>query len=298
MMVDSEDCSPVAWVFAGQGIQYPGMGQDLLRRYPDLVDIADEVLGYSVARLCAGDPERQLDNTVYSGPAVYLVNALAARSRRDETGEQPVVTIGHSTGEFNALEVAGVLEFAEGLRLVAARAEAMARIDGGGMLTVLGLSEEKVREVIDSGFEELDLAAMNSPQNFTLAGPEMEVIQIAPVLLACGARAVRRLQISVPSHSRYMRSAAVEFRGSLNNVTFSVPEIAVFSNVTAEPHNPGSIGSRLVDHLTSPVQWQRSIENCMEMFNPRFVEIGQENILTPIIAHIARTLSQGNLAAA
>ncbi|WP_070020535.1 type I polyketide synthase [Streptomyces nanshensis] len=300
---------PVALVFPGQGTQYPGMGRELFARHPELTAEADEVLGYSVADVCAGDPLRPLTDTTWTQPAVYVVNALALRGHVEETGEHPAVTLGHSIGEYNALEAAGVFTFAQGLRLVAGRARAMARI-AGGMIAVNGLTEEEIGEILDarnvppeggpeadgaSGW--VDLAAANAPRAHTLAGPEADLDALTPVLLSHGARSVRRLDVSGPFHSRLMRPAAREFGDMLDDPaltgSWAPPAVPVIANTTARAHVPGGIRDELVAQIDHTVLWRRSVERAVADHEPEFREIGARRVLMPMISQIRASLTGG-----
>ncbi|MFI8828973.1 beta-ketoacyl synthase N-terminal-like domain-containing protein [Streptomyces sp. NPDC053431] len=282
---------PTAWLFAGQGTQHPGMGQNLLPHYPELLAEADDILGYSTTRLCAGDPERPLTNTAYAQPAIYLINALAFRKHREETGE-PDLALGHSLGEYNALEAAGAISFGDGLRLVARRAAAMARIESGGMLALTGIPEQRLLELLATeDFQHVDPAAFNAPLSQTLAGPERELDRLTPLLLAHGARALRRLNVSGPFHSRHMQPAACELQTALRNITWRRPAFPVFANTTARPHQPHTIPAQLTAQLTRPVRWRQAIERAIGEHAPRFHEIGDQYVLTPMTAQIQAALS-------
>ncbi|GAA3079035.1 hypothetical protein GCM10020000_75820 [Streptomyces olivoverticillatus] len=196
------------FMFPGQGAQRVGMGRELFDRFPHLEAEASEVLGYSLRTLCLEDPEGQLGNTRYTQPAMYAVNALAHRAAVED-GDRPDVAIGHSLGEYNALEAAGVFGFADGLRLVAARARAMADVTGGGMSAVVGLPETKLRFLLlRAGFADLDMANLNTAAQTVLAGPVEDLEEAGQILEDAGARMVRRLAVSGPFHSRYMAPAA------------------------------------------------------------------------------------------
>ncbi|MGW1729215.1 beta-ketoacyl synthase N-terminal-like domain-containing protein [Streptomyces sp. NPDC002306] len=290
--VSSAKYRPEAWLFAGQGTQYAGMGYDLLTLYPELVREADDILGYSIERLCAGDPRRPLINTAYAQPAIYVVNALAARQHYERTRNRPGLALGHSLGEYNALETAGVLSFGDGLRLVAARGAAMARIRGGGMLAITGLSEQRLRELLTTDdFQHIDLAAANTPLSHTLAGPESELDRLTPLLLAHGARAARRLNVSGPFHSRYMHPAADSLRAALSAITCKEPAIPVLANTTDQPHQHRGIPAELIAQLTHTVRWRRSVERAINDHNPHFQEIGDQRILSPMTIQIQAALA-------
>ena len=291
---------PVALLFPGQGTQYAGMGRDLLARYPEAVAEADEVLGYPIAQVCAGDPDRPLRDTAFSQPAVYVVGALALRDHLERTGEEPAVVLGHSLGEYNALHAAGVFGFAEGLRLVARRGALMARIEGGGMIAVTGLAqEEALRVVADApsatggGPAPVDLAASNAPRNLTLSGPLEELDALTPVLLEHGARSVRRLNVSGPFHSRLMRPAAVRFREVADAAAphLRPPRVPVVANTTARPHVPGLVADELVAQIDHPVLWSTSVERVIADHDPRFEEIGGRRVLLPMVAALRASAS-------
>ena len=313
----------MALLFPGQGTQYAGVGRELFARYPELVREADEILGYSIAEVCAGDPRRPLRDTAYTQPAVYVVGALAHRRRLEETGELPAVVLGHSVGEYNALEAAGVFSFTDGLRLVAERGAAMARIEGG-MIAVTGLTEEEVREILNgpgsrsrsgSGSEpgsgsgsgadsvsasvvssiRVDLAASNTPRQHTLAGADGDLEVLTPVLLSHGARSVRRLDVSGPFHSRLMEPAAREFRTVIGKLDGSwvPPAIPVIANTTACPHELGTLRQELIAQIDHTVLWSRSIERAMADHDPEFHEIGGRRVLMPMVAQVRAAATGG-----
>jgi malonyl CoA-acyl carrier protein transacylase len=278
---------PTALLFAGQGVQHPGMGRDLLARHPDLVAEADHVLGYSIAAVCAGDPRRPLTDTAWAQPAVYVVNALAARSHLAETGEPPTVLLGHSLGEYNALEAAGVLTFAGGLRLVAERGAAMAAVTGGGMAAVTGIPEEALRALLATpGFAPLALAAVNTPTSHTVSGTDADLERLTPLLLAHGARAVRRLNVGGPFHSRLMEPAAHALAAVLDGFDPPPPAVPVIANTTALPHVRERIAAELVAQVHRTVLWRRSVERVIADHDPEFHEAGGFRVLTPMLARI------------
>ncbi len=287
---------PIALLFPGQGTQHTGMGRQLFARYPELTAEADEVLGYSIADVCAGDPNRPLRNTAYGQPAVYVVGALALRDWLEESGRQPAVLLGHSVGEYNALQAAGMFPFADGLRLVAGRGATMARIEGGGMIAVTGLSQEDVLAALHDGgacAERVDLAAANAPRNHTLAGLDPDLDALTPVLLACGARSVRRLNVSGPFHSRYMRPAADAYRVLLDGAgpRWAPPAVPVIANTTARPHTPDGVRDELVAQIDHPVRWQLSLERVIADHDPEFREIGGRRVLLPMVTQLRTALS-------
>ena len=138
----------IVHLFPGQGSQHVGMGAELFKRYPQLVEQADEVLGYSIKTLCLEDPRSELSQTQFTQPALFIVNALSYLARIDDGEAQPDFVAGHSLGEYDALFAAGVVDFEQGLRLVQRRGALMSQVRGGGMAAVVGLDEQGVLDVI------------------------------------------------------------------------------------------------------------------------------------------------------
>lgn len=262
------------YLFPGQGAQRVGMGRAEFDRFPDLEQQASEVLGYSVRRLCLEDPDSQLGDTRYTQPAMYVVNALAYRAW-SEDGPAPDMALGHSLGEYNALEAAGAFNFAEGLRLVTARAAAMATVTGGGMTAVIGLDETYLRFLLQrAGFDTLDLANLNTPQQTVLAGPVDDLTEFEPILEDAGARMVRRLDVSGPFHSRYMTPAAEAFAPRLRAAAFGHLAFPVIANCIARPYENDRIAELLARQIDHTVRWTESLQPLVDRDDVDFVEIG------------------------
>jgi len=168
----------VAVVFPGQGAQSKGMGKDLFAAYPEQTDKASEILGYSIRELCVDDPDNRLNQTQYTQPALYVVNALGLRQMQ-ESGAVPAdidVLAGHSLGEYNALLAAGVFDFETGLRLVVERGRLMSQAAGGGMAAVVGLGADALRAALDeAGLQSVDLANFNTPSQIVISGPAADI---------------------------------------------------------------------------------------------------------------------------
>lgn len=288
-------------MFAGQGGQRPGMGGDLFERFPEMTAEADEVLGYSIRDLClTGGWDGQLDDTRYTQPAVYVVNALAYEALREQE-PAPDAALGHSLGEYNALAAAGVFGFAEGLRLVTARAEAMAAVTGGGLSVIIGLKETLLRFLLHrSGFESVHLANLNSPDQLVLAGPRDDLEMIELIMEDAGARMARRLPVSGPFHSPHMSVAAQELAPLLAATPFHRPQFPVIANQTGRPYRYEELASTLTGQIDHPVRWMESVEYLLDPGAgepPRFVEIGGGTVLTSMVRRIVQERETSGAAA-
>jgi malonyl CoA-acyl carrier protein transacylase len=245
-------------VFPGQGVQRAGMGADVFGRYPDLVADASDVLGWSVRELSErGDAER-LTDTRYAQPAIFLVNALRALARAEDGPGGYDVYAGHSLGEFNALVAAGMLDLADGLRLVRERALAMAEVTGGGMAAVLGLPGERVEHLLrGSGLSQVFVANRNSDRQVTIAGEQRQLGLASRLLRTSGAAKVLPLRVSGPFHTPLMAPARARFGRALAGLRFAPGHAPVVSSVTGEVVDPAAAKDLLTRQLISPVEWVR-----------------------------------------
>ena len=163
------------YVFPGQGSQKVGMGKELFDKYPDIINRADKILGYSIKTLCIEDPDGRLNKTEFTQPALYVVNALHYMNEI-ESGPKPDFLAGHSLGEISALYASGVLTFEDGLTIVKKRGELMSNEQGGGMAAVLGLSAEKNSEsLLSNNLDKIDLANFNSPMQTVISGDASQI---------------------------------------------------------------------------------------------------------------------------
>jgi malonyl CoA-acyl carrier protein transacylase len=248
----------IAWVFPGQGSQRPGMGAALFDRYPERTAAASDLLGWSVREVCRSGDGR-LDQTEFTQPALFVVNALSCADRRAAGGRDPDYLAGHSLGELNALHAAGSVDFLTGLGIAARRGEVMSGCAGGGMAVVLGMNEPQVRDVLASSGADLEIAGINAPAQVAVSGLLTEVDRAREAFLAAGADDYVKLRVSGAFHSRHMAAAATGFARYLAGVPLEPPRIPVISNVTARPYD-GPLASLLVAQLTSCVRWTASIE--------------------------------------
>ena len=278
-----------AFVFPGQGSQKKGMGGSLFDEYQELTARASAILGYSVRELCLEDPNRQLAQTRYTQPALYVVNALTYLRRLNERGKGPDYVAGHSLGEYNALFVAGVFEFETGLELVKRRGELMALASGGAMAAVIGLRAERIEGILEeSGLRSIRIANLNSPSQTVIAGTEADIGQARSIFEAAGVEAYIPLNVSGAFHTPQMDAAREEFREFLEGFEFSEPAIPVISNVHANPYGKALVKENLVEQITHPVRWTESIQYLRRRGEMEFEEIGPGTVLTRLIAQIQK----------
>jgi len=283
----------LVFVFPGQGSQRRGMGEGLfdeVKEFRERESEIDKFLGYSIRALCLSDPGNRLKETLYTQPSLYIVNALHYYEAIAK-GERPSFLAGHSVGEFNALLAAGAFDLMTGLRLVQKRAELMAKVRDGMMAAVVGLSAERIAEIIKDGrFDRLDIANYNAPSQTVISGPLEDIKGIGPAFEAAGVQMYLPLPVSAAFHSRYMTESAAAFSAFLTSFSFGQLKIPVISNVTARPYPTGdpanTIRASLVEQITHPVQWIQSIRYLISIGATEFKELGPGNVLTKIIRQI------------
>jgi malonyl CoA-acyl carrier protein transacylase len=277
------------FLFPGQGSQKKGMGEDLFDRYPTVTAEADAILGYSVKELCLDDVGERLNQTQYTQPALYTVNALMAQAKLD-AGERPDLVAGHSLGEYNALLAAGVYDFATGLRLVQRRGALMSQATGGGMAAVLGLEASKVIDIIrEHALSEIDVANFNAPTQVVISGPRDAIVAAQPIFEGAGCRMYVVLKVSGAFHSRYMAPAGNEFAAFLKTFSFTAPKLPVVANVTAQPYaDAAAVVDGLTRQISGSVRWVESIEYLAKTPEPTFEEIGPGKVLMGLLKQIRR----------
>lgn len=277
----------VIYVFPGQGSQFVGMGSGLFEKYSHLLRQADEVVGYSIEKLCLEDPESVINLTQYTQVALYVVNSLHYLEEVRQSGVLPRFLAGHSVGEFNALFAAGAFDFLTGVELVAKRAALMAESSGGAMAAVIGLSPEQIDGVIQtSGFGKVSVANMNSPEQTVIAGLPEDIKGIEPFLKKQGAEMVIPLKVSAAFHSFYMNDAADRYRNFLQQYRFASLRIPVISNYTAQPHKDEELPENLSLQICHPVRWMESVQFLYQYPEATFIEVGARKVLTKLINQI------------
>ena len=289
----------VAFQFPGQGSQVTGMGADLADAYPEAREVfeeADDTLGFELSRLCWEGPEEELRATVNAQPAL-LTHGVAAARLLVARGLAPVAAAGHSLGEFTAHVAAGSLSFADALRLVRVRGEAMARAGGarpGTMAAVIGLNEEQVERLCEEARGEGEVlvpANYNSPGQIVVSGSIDAVRRVVAGAKEHGARMAIELQVSGAFHSPLMGPAVDALREALDEVEIRRTEIPVVANVDGLPTvDPAAIRQRLVEQVSGAVRWTDCVLALRDMGVRRLIEAGPGHVLTGLVKRIDRSL--------
>lgn len=284
-----------ALLLPGQGSQEVGMGRDLAERWPEareLFERADRILDVDLTRLCWEGPEEELTRTQNAQPAILLHSYAAWRLLPDRLREGVAVAAGHSLGEFTAYLCAGALSFEDALRLVRRRGELMARSDEGTMAAVIGMDDDRVRELCAEDEGTVVAANFNSPGQVVISGAEDAVQRVGDRAEEAedGARRVLPLQVSGAFHSPLMEVAREGLAEALGAVDFGDPDFPVVANASAEPVTSGEEARRLlVDQLTSPVRWTESVLAMRDHAPEQWLEVGPGNVLTGLLRRIDRS---------
>ena len=269
----------IMFVFPGQGSQYAGMGSDLCAEYPVAQRVyaeANEVLGYDIQALSANGPEEELGLTRHTQPALLAHQIACFEVFKELTGGSvtPSLAAGHSLGEYTALVAAGVISFADGLRLVKRRGELMGEHGEGGMLA-LGLTVEESAPVADRFY--CQIASCNLPQQTVVGGTDADLDALEAALPEIYPRKrATRLKTEGAFHTYLMVTAAREFRAVLDSVEFGQADCQVLSNYTGVAHEeaPDSIRTRLFFQLFNPVDWVGCMRTAAESGVTKFIEFG------------------------
>ncbi|UAA37179.1 ACP S-malonyltransferase [Paraneptunicella aestuarii] len=283
------------YMFPGQGSQSKGMGEGLFERFAELTKKADNILGFSIKELCLEDPGKKINETQFTQPALYVVNALSYYKALQDTGVEPDFVAGHSLGEFNALLAAGGFDFETGLKLVKKRGELMSQAPEGAMAAILRGSKEQIESVLEkNGLHNIDLANYNTPSQIVISGAKKEIAQAQACFQEAGM-AYYPLNTSGAFHSRFMEPIKEQFSEYLKQFEFSELKIPVISNVTARPYNNEDVVKNMSAQLASGVRWSDSIQYLINHAKSasdemEFVEIGSGDVLTKIYLSILREL--------
>lgn len=279
-----------AFVFPGQGSQFPGMCKDLYDAHAEareMCQTADRLLGFSLTDVMFEGTADDLKQTRVTQPAVFLHSVVAQRLM---TIEKPDMVAGHSLGEFSALVACGALRFEDALLLVSARAQAMqaaCEANPGTMAAVLGLPDEQVDEICKKQSGVVVAANFNCPGQIVISG-EIEAVDAACVALKeAGARRALRLNVGGAFHSPLMAPAAEDLKEAILKTDFHKPFCPIYQNVSAKAETePGIIRENLLKQLTAPVRWTQSVQNMIADGASEFYEFGPGDVLKGMIRKI------------
>jgi len=281
-----------AFIFPGQGSQYVGMGKDLYEGNATakaLFEKADEILGFSISRICFEGPEEELKQTKYTQPAIFIQSIVLFHLINTKQFD---MTAGHSLGEYSALVAAGALTFEDGLKLVQLRGELMQQAsteNPGTMAAIVGLDSTVVNQVcLDASAEGLvQIANFNSPGQVVISGSLSGVQKAMELAKARGAKIAKALPVSGAFHSPLMESAQVGLKMAVERTEIRDAAVPVYANVTAQPMRYAEdIRHLLVRQLVSPVRWEESIVNMINDEAASFVEIGPGKVLQGLVKRI------------
>jgi [acyl-carrier-protein] S-malonyltransferase len=288
----------LVYVFPGQGSQKVGMGRALCAQSEPargLFAQADAILGAQFSQVCWEGPAEGLTDTVNAQPAILTTSLALLAEARAAGAPAPEAFAGHSLGHFSALAAAGALDFADALRLVRVRGEAMkaaGQANPGSMAAVMKLEAEKLALVCQQAASEtgryVGIANDNAPDQVVITGAAEAVERASQLAKEAGAKRVVPLAVSIAAHSPLMQSAVEVLRRQLDATSLRAPQATVISNVTAAPlRTPQEMQADILNQLTRPVKWTASIHALVAAGARTFVEIGPGSVLTGLIKRIA-----------
>lgn len=285
-----------AYIFPGQGSQFPGMGKDLFDRFEmakDMFHVSDEILGFDLSTILLKGSKEDLQQTRVTQPAIFLHSIITAKVMGADF--QPDAVAGHSLGEFSALTAAGVIDFESGLKLVSQRAEAMQKacnISKGTMAAILGMEDKKVDEICQQISGVVVAANYNCPGQLVISGSVDAIESACEDLKAAGAKRALILPVGGAFHSPLMEPARAELENAIDSTSFSDPLCPIYQNSPAiAVEDPIEIQKNLIAQLTAPVRWSQSINSMIESGITNFIEVGPGKVLQGLVRKISSEVS-------
>ncbi len=280
-----------AYVFPGQGSQFPGMAKELYdtnATAKEMLEKANDILGFRITDIMFSGTPEDLKQTKVTQPAIFLHSVVLAKCYE---GFNPDMVAGHSLGEFSALAAAGAMEFEEALKLVSIRARAMQKaceIKPSTMAAIIALPTEKVEEICASCNGIVVPANYNCDGQIVISGEIEAVNEACEKMKAAGAKRALVLPVGGAFHSPLMEPARMELAEGIEKAVFNTPVCPVYQNVTALPStDPATIKQNLLTQLTSPVRWTQSVKNMVADGAGYFMEIGPGTVLQGLVKKIA-----------
>lgn len=290
-----------AYIFPGQGAQFVGMGKDLYEgsdHARQLFEKANEILGFRITDIMFNGTDEDLKQTKVTQPAIFLHSVILAKVLGDDF--KPEMAAGHSLGEFSALVSAGALSFEDGLKLVAARANAMQKaceIQPSTMAAILGLDDFTVEDICHQLTDIVVPANYNCPGQLVISGTIAGVDAACEKLTAAGAKRALKLNVGGAFHSPLMEAARVELEHAIVHTEISEPICPIYQNIDAKPYtDPVRIKHNLIAQLTGPVRWTQTIMHMLEDGATSFTEVGPGNVLQGLVRKVDRAVAASSAA--
>lgn len=284
-----------AYIFPGQGAQFPGMGKNLYEQSDearDLFEQANEILGFRITDIMFEGSDEDLKQTNVTQPAIFLHSVILAKELGDSF--KPDMVAGHSLGEFSALVSAGALTFEDGLRLVAARANAMQKaceIQPSTMAAILGLDDYTVEDICQRISEVVVPANYNCPGQLVISGTVEGVDKACELMTQAGAKRAIKLNVGGAFHSPLMEAARVELQQAIEATEIKEPICPIYQNIDAKPYKDvASIKHNLIAQLTGAVRWTQTVEHMLEDGATSFTEVGPGNVLQGLVKKVSRSV--------
>ena len=276
----------IAYIFPGQGAQFPGMAQELYPAHKELMERANALLGFRITDIMFGDNEEDLKATRVTQPAIFIHSTILALTQE----QKPDMVAGHSLGEFSALVAAGALSFEDGLKLVSLRAQAMQKCcenTPGAMAAIIKLPDNVIEDIC-AGIPGVVPANYNSPGQVVISGDEAGIEKACIQFKEAGAKRALKLAVSGAFHSPLMEPAREELAQAIEATPIRAPFCPIYQNVSALPTtDPMVIKDNLLKQLTSPVRWTQSVQNMIADGATKFVELGPGTVLQGLVKRIA-----------
>jgi [acyl-carrier-protein] S-malonyltransferase len=282
-----------AYIFPGQGAQFVGMGKDLYEKSEQaraMFEKANEILGFRITDIMFSGTDEDLKQTKVTQPAIFLHSVILATVLGDDF--KPEMAAGHSLGEFSALVSAKALSFEDGLRLVAARANAMQKaceIQPSTMAAILGLDDFTVEDICHRISDVVVAANYNCPGQLVISGTIAGVDKACEELTAAGAKRALKLNVGGAFHSPLMESARVELAHAIEHTEINEPVCPIYQNIDAKPYtDPAMIKHNLIAQLTGPVRWTQTVMHMLEDGATSFTEVGPGSVLQGLVKKVNR----------